>query len=104
MLHCIRQTSESGVAGASQFADGFHAAEQLRVERPDLWRALVATRVAYRDLNSDALDHFHLLRAHPVIECAHTVLHTLDHLEQYNSEFSARIWTSLLYSIQYVYS
>ena len=70
VLHCIRQTSECGLSGASQFADGFHAAEQLRRERPDLWRTLVSTRIAYRDLNSDALDNFHLLRSHPVIEYA----------------------------------
>ena len=46
MLHCVKK-AQSG--GANQFSDGFRVAEQLKVERPDVFRLLTKTKINYTD-------------------------------------------------------
>jgi len=52
LLHCLSSTAEGG---ASQFADGFRAAEVLRAQRPDDFAVLTNTLVDFRfhDANVD---------------------------------------------------
>ena len=45
LLHCLRPAA---AGGASQFSDGFRAAEQLRAEAPQHFEVLTATSVEFR--------------------------------------------------------
>lgn len=52
MLHCLRNDAEGG---ESILIDGFHVAEQLRAERPDLFEVLCNVPVVFRYADEQAI-------------------------------------------------
>jgi gamma-butyrobetaine dioxygenase len=63
ILHCLNQ---AGRGGENQFSDGFQVAEQIRTERPDVFRTLTDTLVEYVDWGK-ADYRFQMAQAWPVI-------------------------------------
>ena len=48
LLHCIQQASSEG--GDNEFSDGFSVAEQLRNEKPDVFKILSTVPVDFYDV------------------------------------------------------
>lgn len=65
LLHCIAQTKSSGAF--NMLADGFHVAERLRKENPNVFKCLSTTLVNWSDYSADDGNRFENIFRHPVI-------------------------------------
>ncbi|XP_065123739.1 gamma-butyrobetaine dioxygenase [Paramisgurnus dabryanus] len=63
-LHCIRQAEQGG---ESEVVDGFHMAEQLRMEDPEAFNILSSVRVDFTDSGADYCD-FSVQSKHHIID------------------------------------
>jgi len=65
-LHCIVQSDEEN-CGESQFSDGFHAAQQIRDQNPDMYDVLTKVKFKFSDIGSDENGEFDLQYERPLI-------------------------------------
>lgn len=66
LLHFIDQVSSEG--GVNQFADGFHAAKQLKENDPESFKLLSTTPIQISDRGKDVFGEFHMKSSHTTIE------------------------------------
>lgn len=70
LLHCIQQTATEG--GDNEFSDAFHVAEQLRRDKPEVFKVLSTTPVDFYDVGvEDNTFKFYLRHQKPVIMYEH---------------------------------
>ena len=54
--------------GASTFADGLVAAEELRQDSPEAFHTLATTKVVFEDMDPSDPPAYHLEAVHPVLQ------------------------------------
>ena len=59
--------SDEENCGESQFSDGFHAAQQIRDQNPDMYDVLTKVKFKFSDIGSDENGEFDLQYERPLI-------------------------------------